>query len=201
MATIELFFDLSSPYSYLAATQIEAVARRAQAKTRWAPMVLGAVFQSAGSAMPMSVPAKAQWMMSDLARWADYYKVPFTMPAVFPLNAMTTHRAILVAARDAGEAQGKALALAAYNALWGEGRDVSQAEVISDLASELGLDGDAIVAATQDADIKAQLRQNTEEAVARGAFGAPTIFVGESMFWGNDRLHFVEAAAAQAASR
>ncbi len=201
MATIELFFDLSSPYSYLAATQVEAVARRAQAKTRWVPMVLGAVFQSAGSVMPMSVPAKAQWMMSDLARWAAYYKVPFTMPDVFPLNAMTTHRAILVAARDAGEAQGKALAMAAFSALWGEGRDVSQGEVISDLASELGLDGDAIVAATQDADIKAQLRKNTEEAVARGAFGAPTIFVGESMFWGNDRLHFVEAAAAQAASR
>ncbi len=190
--TVELFFDIGSPYSYLAATQIEAVAAGTGARVRWRPFLLGAVFKATGNEMPARVAAKARWMLDDIARWAKRYGVPFKMSTRFPLNTLRTERALAAAARIAGEEVVGPFALTLFRAYWVDDKDVSSDDEIRAAATAVRLDADAVIAATDAQETKDLLRANTDEAVRRGAFGAPTIFVGDAMFWGNDRLDLVE---------
>lgn len=194
MARVDFFFDLSSPYSYLAATQIEAVAARAGAEVAWRPMVLGAVFKATGNAMPAHVAAKAKYMFDDLARWAEQYGVPFRFSSRFPLNTIKAMRLVV-----AVEAEGKAgpLARALFDAMWVDDRDVTDDATLRAAADAAGVDAAKALAAVETPAVKDRLRANTDEAVARGAFGAPAIFVGDQLFWGNDRLHHVERALAR----
>jgi 2-hydroxychromene-2-carboxylate isomerase len=184
---LELFFDLSSPYSYLAATQVEALAARTKAELAWRPMVLHAVHKATGNDMPARVAAKALWMWRDLNRWAEQYGVPFKMSSHFPANTVNAMRLVLVA-----DEQGKAgtVALACFRAMWVDDRSLADEEVLRQIAAPYGID----LAAIARQEIKDRLRANTDEAIARGAFGAPVLFVGDELFWGNDRLHHVEKA-------
>jgi 2-hydroxychromene-2-carboxylate isomerase len=194
MKRIDFFFDLSSPYSYLASTQIGAIAGKHGVELRWRPMVLAAVFKAVGNDMPARVAPKARWMLRDLTRWAAQYGVPFQFTTRFPVNAISAERLVIAA-----DAQGKAgaAAAAAFRAVWVDDLDLGSEAVLRQIAAAAGMEGDAL-AALQSQAVKDQLRANTDEAIARGAFGAPAIFVvrddGEELFWGNDRLHFVEAA-------
>lgn len=192
---IEFFWDVASPYTYLASTQLDALAAQIGAELRYRPFLLGGVFKATGNAMPALVPARASYMIEDLRRWAKHYDVPMKSPVAevtFPLTGALQMRAAYAATR-AGD--GKKVCHALMKAYWGEGQDVSQAEVLEAALSAAGLDGAALVAAASDAGVKAALREASDEAVERGAFGAPTIFVGEQMFFGNDRLEFVKQAA------
>jgi 2-hydroxychromene-2-carboxylate isomerase len=191
---VDFFFDLSSPYSYMAATQLDGLAARTGAQVDWRPMVLGAVFKETGNRMPATVAAKASYMVQDLGRWARQYGVGFRMTSRFPVNAIRAMRLVLVAAR-AGQAS--AAALAAFRALWVDDRDITADAELRAIAATVGLAPDAALAAIEEPAIKDQLRANTDEAIRRGAFGAPALFVGEELFWGNDRLHHVEAALAR----
>jgi len=193
MKTVEFFFDLSSPYSYLASTRIDALAARVGAELRWRPFVLGAVFKATGNVMPASNPAKARYMFDDLHRWARRYGVPFRFTSRFPVNALRTERLILVAERAAA-ARGPALARAAFHALWVDDRDITDDAVLAELAAGAGLDPAAALPAIDAPEIKQKLRDQTDEAVRRGAFGAPTFFVGDQLYVGNDRLDFVAEA-------
>ena len=186
--TIEFFWEPGSPYTYLAATQVERVAAQAGAKVIWKPFLLGKVFESRGMKMPASIPAKASYMFKDLARWAQMYQVPLTMPAVFPVSSLIASRAAIAASQLGHEAAAAKTILHTY---WGEGLDISQPEVLSAAFTKAGLDAAAIFARAQEQSVKDQLKENTEEALKRGVFGAPTIFVGDAMFWGNDRLEQV----------
>jgi 2-hydroxychromene-2-carboxylate isomerase len=191
MREIELFFDIGSSYSYLAATQMSSVAARAKTPVRWRPFLLGAVFKAAGNDLPIKVPAKARWMFSDMQAWAAHYKVPFKMPARFPLMTLRTQR--FLAAVEGGQPDRvEAVALALFRAYWAEGEDVTTDPVLAAAARGVGLDADALVAAIDAPETKDRLRATTDEAVRRGAFGAPTLFVGDVMFWGNDRLPLLE---------
>lgn len=183
--TIEFFWEPGSPYTYLAATQIEALARETQARVEWKPFLLGKVFEARGTRLPASIPAKAQYMFKDLRRWAEQYQVPLSFPSVFPVHSLLASR-VAVAAQEQG--QEAVAALAILGAYWGRGQDISQEPVLLAALNDAGLDGAALLARTQDAAVKERLKQHTEEALARGVFGAPTMFVGEAMFWGNDRL-------------
>lgn len=189
MKKVEFFFDLSSPYSYLAATQMPALAERTGATVAWRPMVLGAVFKTVGNDMPARVPPKARWMMQDLPRWAEHYGVPFKMSSHFPLNTIKAMRLILV-----DDAKAAAVARAGFAAMWAEDRDITAEAELRRIAEQGGLDAATALAAIESPAVKDRLRANTDEAVSRGAFGAPTFVVGEELFWGNDRLPFVEAA-------
>ncbi len=189
MKKVEFFFDLSSPYSYLAATQLKSIAARHGAEIAWKPMVLGAVFKTVGNDMPARVPHKARWMGNDLQRWADHYGVPWRWSSHFPLNTIKAMRLVLVDDLKAGD-----VTLAAFAAMWAEDRDITTPEELARIAERGGLDAAAALAAIETPAIKDRLRANTDEAIARGAFGAPTMFVGDEMHWGNDRLQFVEAA-------
>ena len=196
MKRIDFFFDLSSPYSYMAATQIGPIAERHGAELRWRPIVLGAVFKAVGNDMPARVAAKAKFMMSDLTHWSAHYGVPFKFTTRFPVNGIAPMRLIVAA-----EAEGKAAAAAraAFDALWVDDRDITSDGELRQIAAAAKLDVERVMGAYQSQPVKDQLRANTDDAIARGVFGAPTFIVtrdgaDDQLFWGNDRLQFLEDA-------
>jgi len=192
-ASFDFFYDLGSPYSYLAATQLRRISERTGARSRLYPITLGGVRKVTGHQMP---PAQQlAYMRQDTARWAQRYGVAMQMPEKFPISTILPLRATVAAARSGeGERAMKAL----FHAFWGEGEDISDPAVVERVLGEAGLDGKRLVAMAAEQDVKDELRKNTDLALARGVFGVPTIFVGERSFWGNDRLEFVESALRQA---
>ncbi|MGH8530546.1 MAG: 2-hydroxychromene-2-carboxylate isomerase [Nevskiales bacterium] len=188
--TIELFWDCGSPYTYLASTQIEQLAQECGADLRWRPFLLGGAFQATGNRMPAAIPAKGKYLFDDVKLWAKFYGVAFRFPDQFPINTLAAQRAGVAADRMG---KGAAFAKRVMRAHFGEGRDVSQPDELKACAVDVGLDAEALLAQTQEQAVKDELKSNTEEAVRRGAFGAPTFFVGEQMFWGNDRLDLMRA--------
>ena len=189
MPTLEFFYDFVSPYSYLASTRVEEVARRAGAELRWRPFLLGGVLRSADNKAPADTPAKYRHVKVDADRWARRLGVPLSFPVVHPFSAVLAMRCALAA-----EERGQLVPFtrAAFRAVWVDGRDLASGEVLGEVADTIGLDGAALMAAVPR--FKDALLRQTQEAVERGAFGAPTFFVGDEMFVGNDRLDFVEEA-------
>jgi len=194
--TLEFFFDYSSPYSYLACEQVEALIQRTGAELRWRPFLLGAVFKATGNVPPITSPSKGMYLAKDLQDWTHYLGLPpFRMPDDFPINSLKVNRLGLVAAE-----QGRIVPFskAAFRAAFVHGKNVNDPAVLAELARAAELDPDKALARLENQEIKDALRRNTEEAVSRGAFGAPTFFVGDRMFFGNDRLMFVERALQEA---
>ncbi|HLU67277.1 MAG TPA: 2-hydroxychromene-2-carboxylate isomerase [Kofleriaceae bacterium] len=195
---IQFWYDFSSPFSYLAATQAQAVADRAGAALEWRPMLLGAVFRDSGTAnvplLAMS-ESKRRWVASDLKLWASWWGVPFRFASKFPQKTVTALRLALLAGDRIAE-----LSLAMFRAMWASGQDLEDPAVLRAVVDRLGLDGEAMLARTQDPEVKQRLIDSTGEAVRRGIFGAPTFVVArggaEMLFWGQDRLGLVERAAA-----
>ena len=165
------------------------MAARAGAAVRWRPFLLGGVFKATGNRAPLETPAKGRHMLTDLARWSHRLGVSLRFPGTFPFPTVLALRCALAA-----EGQGKLVPFsqAVFRAAWAEEQDIASPEVLAGLADDVGLDGAALVAAAPG--FKEALARQTAEAVERGAFGAPTFFVGEELFVGNDRLDFVEAA-------
>ncbi len=194
---IELFFDIGSSYSYLAATQMDALGARTNVPVRWRPFLLGGVFKATGNDMPARLPAKAKWMIHDMTLWAHHYGIPFKVPSRFPLITLRTQRALAAAERLAGSAAIPAFASALFRAYWAEDQDVTTDAVIGAAARSANLDAAAIVAAIDAPETKELLRATTEEAVRRCAFGAPAMFVGDALFWGNDRIPLLESYLAR----
>lgn len=196
MASIEFFFDIGSPYSYLASTQLPALEQRHHAHTlTWRPFLLGAVHKATHNhSMEHGGQARTRYQLKDLEDWARFYNVPFRMSSHFPLFTLTPQRVLTAALTELGEAPMRTLAGALFSAYWVDDRNITQPEVILDLTAGLDLDGEALLTATADPRIKNALRATTDEAVERGAFGAPTFFIGETMFFGNDRLPLLEHA-------
>jgi 2-hydroxychromene-2-carboxylate isomerase len=190
--TLELFYDFGSPYSYLASTQVEAVCQRHGAVLAWRPMLLGGLFKAVGSVAPaLAVAAKMPYLMVDLQRWADHYGIPIAMNPNFPMNSLTAMR-MAVAADERGHQV--PFLKRVFAAAWAEGADIGDPATLVRLADEAGAPGAALLERASAGHVKEGLKANTEEAVRRGAFGAPTFFVGDEMFFGNDRLSFVEKA-------
>jgi 2-hydroxychromene-2-carboxylate isomerase len=191
MKRVEFFYDYTSTYSYLAHREIERVADATGAELVFRPMVLGFVFKATGNSMPAAVPAKGAYMMRDVARWARRLGLPFQIPSVFPVNSIRALRGAVAALQDG---LFPAYHHAVMEAYWGHGKDIGDRDVLVAVADGAGLDGERLMARTEDPSVKEQLKANTDEAVSRGVFGAPTFFVGDEMFWGNDRIDFVEEA-------
>ncbi|MFP6626574.1 MAG: 2-hydroxychromene-2-carboxylate isomerase [Deltaproteobacteria bacterium] len=189
-ATLEFFFDYGSPTTYLADTQIEALAERSGAKLVYRPMLLGGVFKATGNRSPVEVPAKGVYMGADMARFAKRYGVPMNMNPFFPVNTLPLMRGAVVAQHDGFFA---AYQKAMFRAMWVDEKDMNDPAVIGEVVSAAGIDVTSLLKRTGEQDIKDELKATTEEAVNRGAFGAPTFFVGDEMFFGQDRLEFVEA--------
>ncbi|MES2918535.1 MAG: 2-hydroxychromene-2-carboxylate isomerase [Pseudomonadota bacterium] len=179
---VEFFFDVVSPYSYLAALQVGKL--EALAPVVWRPFLIGGVFKLSGNTMPAANPAKGQYMFKDLQRLFDYLGEAHQFPSAFPVNSLTAMRALTAAAPE----QVPTLALRLFKAYWAEDRNIADPEVLKELL------GEELVAATADEAVKDKLKAVTEEAANRGAFGAPTFFVGDDMYFGEDRLFLIEHA-------
>ena len=194
--TIEYFFDFGSPTSYLAWTQLPKIAAEAGAEIAWRPMLLGGVFKATGNASPVSVPAKGRWMNSDIPRWAKRYGVPFRFNPHFPINTLTLMR-IATGLQMRRTADFDRYVDVVHRAMWETPVNLGDTAVLGSTLAAAGFDADAFAALAADPDVKAKLVATTEEAVARGVFGAPTFFVGEAMHFGQDRLDFVREALAR----
>ena len=190
---LEYFFDFGSPTSYLAWTQLPRLLADTGAELVWRPMLLGGVFKATGNASPVSVPAKGRWMNADIVRWAARYGVPFRFNPHFPINTLTLMRgATGMQMRRPGDFDRYVAVV--YRAMWEAPANLGDPEVLAATLAAAGFDVEAFMAAVGDPEVKARLAATTEEAVARGVFGAPTFFVGEAMFFGQDRLDFVREA-------
>jgi 2-hydroxychromene-2-carboxylate isomerase len=189
--TLEFYFDYGSPYSYLADTQVEAIAKRAGAQLVRKPMLLGGVFKSTGNQSPAELPAKSKWSAFDMPMWARYYGVPFNRNPHFPVNTLALMRGAAAAQIDgAFEKYHPAM----FKAMWVDGRNLNDIKEVAAVLTTAGLDANKFGHRIQDQDVKDRLKSTTDDAVARGVFGAPTMFVDDKMFFGNDRLPFVEMA-------
>jgi len=189
---IEFYFDFSSPYSYLASEEIEALAERHGRELEWRPTLLGAVFKASGGApLTESYGPKARYSTRDFGRSAAFIGVPYRHPSVFPIGAVAAARAVLWLQREQPQ-QVSPFIHAVFRAFFVSDRNVGDPAVVMELARALGLDARQFAAGIQDEAIKSALREQVEQSIARGVFGAPTIFVDGEMFWGHDRLAQVE---------
>ncbi len=191
---VEFYFDVGSPASYLAWTQIAQLAERHGAEVVYQPMLLGGVFKATGNASPASVPAKGRYTRIDFERFARRYQVPFAQNPFFPINTMQLMRGA-VALLDGDQFQPYVDAV--FRAIWVEGQNMGDPDVVARVLGGQGFDVAGLLQQINDPAVKERLRQITERAIERGVFGAPTFFVGDEMFFGQDRLDFVEAALAE----
>ncbi|MFZ6180601.1 2-hydroxychromene-2-carboxylate isomerase [Nannocystis pusilla] len=188
---LEFWFDFSCPFAYVASTQVEQLAQRTGAELDLRPMLLGGVFKARGTPQNLAAtlnPAKARHNLDDIRRAAQRAGVPLRMPPNHPMRTVEALRCVLAA--------GLSLPLIhrIYRAYWDENADIADREVLARALADVGLDAAAILARAESPEIKDELRRRTDEAVARGVFGVPTYFVGDELFWGQDRADMVEAA-------
>ena len=189
--SVEFFFDVGSPTVYLAATQLSKIAGRHGATVLWRPFLLGGVFKATGNVSPATVPAKSRYMDDDLERFARRYEVPFLFNPFFPVNTLALMRGA-VAYQQQGRLDQYIEAI--FSAMWVTGKNMNEPTIVAEVLDTIGIGAQEFLVAIAAQDVKDKLKSNTEEAVERGAFGAPTFFVGDEMFFGQDRLDFVEAA-------
>ncbi|MCY1407336.1 2-hydroxychromene-2-carboxylate isomerase [compost metagenome] len=193
--TVEFFFDFGSPTSYLAYTQLPKICAETGANLVYRPILLGGIFQATGNASPVEIPAKGRYMLADMQRFAARYGVPLKMNPAFPLNTLLLMRGA-VAMQLRQPERFAAYVEAIYRAMWVDQRNLGDPAELGAVLAAAGFDPEELLALTAEPEIKEALKSATEEAVRRGAFGAPTMFVGERMFFGQDRLDFVREALA-----
>jgi 2-hydroxychromene-2-carboxylate isomerase len=192
--SFEFFFDFGSPASYLAWTQLPRIAEQAGAQIHWRPMLLGAVFKATGNMPPISVPTKGRYMLQDLNRFAARYGVPLVFNPHFPLNSLPLMRGA-VAYLDTPRFD--AYMSAIFEAVWQQKKNLDKPEVLAEVLEAAGFDSAEFARLIDEDSVKQRLKANTEEAVERGVFGAPSIFVGDQQYFGQDRLDFVAEALAR----
>lgn len=194
---IEFFFDCSSPWTYLAFHNIQPLAAETKTAISWRPILVGGIFNSVNPSVYASrekpVPAKARYMLKDLNDWARASNLAIKMPpSVFPVNSVKAMRGCI-----ALEPEGKLVpfATAVFEAYWGGDQDISQDAVLATICERVGVDPAMFFAGIAEQAVKDQLKANTDEVIARGGFGSPTIFINKTdMYFGNDRLPLIRDA-------
>ncbi|HOZ27217.1 MAG TPA: 2-hydroxychromene-2-carboxylate isomerase [Hyphomonadaceae bacterium] len=191
---VEFFYDFTSPTAYLAWARLPAIAQRTSAKIIYRPMFLGGVMQTTGNRPPGTLPQKARWMAEDLQRWAKKYNTPYNLNPHFPMMTLMVQRA---AQEWVNRPDFDKYLAAIFNAAWRDSKNIADKAVLTEVLSAAGFSPEEFFAATENPANKEKLKATTDEAVARGVFGAPTFFVGDEMHFGQDRLDFVEEALAR----
>jgi 2-hydroxychromene-2-carboxylate isomerase len=188
---VEFYFDYGSPYSYVAHTRLPEMLRRAGGEARYKIMLLGGIFQSTGNASPAMNPLKWPNSQRDLQRYVGKYQVPFRRNPHFPVNTLKAMRGAIVA-----EAEGflPRYSDALFTAMWRQGEKIDEDAVLARVLTAAGIDAAHVLSRIAEDSVKQMLKSYTEAAVKRGVFGAPTFFVDDEMFFGQDRLDFVEDA-------
>ena len=190
---VEFLFDFGSPTAYLAYTQLPKIAAKCNARIIWRPILLGGVHKASGNVSPITVPAKGRWMFKDITRWAKHYGVAFEMNPHFPINTIALMRAAAGVQMKMPDDFLRFVDVM-YKAVWEKPRNMGEPSEVASVLREAGLDADAIFALAGEQPVKDMLKRNSDDAVERGVFGAPTFFVGKEMFFGQDRLAFVTEA-------
>lgn len=193
--SVEFYFDFGSPTSYLAYTQLPKICAETGAALVYRPVLLGGVFQATGNASPIAVPAKGRYTLIDMTRFARRYGVPMKMNPHFPINTLTLMRAATGVQLRQPE-RFEALLACVFKGMWVDALNLGDPAVLVPLLAEAGFDPQRLLALTAEQEVKDALKANTEAAIKRGMFGAPTFFVGDEMFFGQDRLDFVREALA-----
>jgi 2-hydroxychromene-2-carboxylate isomerase len=196
MARLEFFFDCSSPWTYLAFHRVEEVCRETGADLEWRPILVGGVFNAVNSSVyeqrEKPVPAKARYYAKDLRDWTRFYGLRIGQPPVFPVNSVKAMRGAFFALERGVLPQ---YARAVFESYWGDLQDISQDAVLHPIVARVGLPVDEFAARVAAPEYKAKLRASTDELIARGGYGSPTMFVdGDDMYFGNDRLVLVREA-------
>ena len=193
---IEFFFDCSSPWTWLAFHNVQPMARELGVEIRWRPVLVGGIFNSVNPSVyefrEHGVPAKQAYLRKDLQDWARLARLEIRFPpTVFPVNSVKAMRGCILL-----DDEGRLVpfAQAVFEAYWTHDRDISQDAVLADLCERIGVEPQGFLEGIARPAIKARLKANTDEVIARGGFGSPTIFVGDDMYFGNDRLALVREA-------
>lgn len=196
---LEIFFDCSSPWTYLAFSRVHDVIERTGAVVEWKPILVGGVFNAVNQDVyerrANPDPRKGKYYAKDLADWARFAGLKIGRPPVFPVNSVKAMRGALIALDD-----GKLVpyATAVFQAYWGDLLDISQPNILGPVAASVGYEPASFLKRIEEPALKDRLRANTDELIARGGFGSPTMFVdGDDMYFGNDRLPLLEAALAR----
>jgi 2-hydroxychromene-2-carboxylate isomerase len=188
--TVEFYFDLGSPATYLAYTQLPKICEQTGSHLTYIPILLGAVFKATGNASPATVPAKGRYMFQDLDRYARRYGVPLKFNPHFPINTLMLMRAVTGMQLRYPE-RFAAFIDCLFKALWVDGLSLDEPAIVATVLARNGFDPNQVLALTADEQIKAALKDNTDKAVQRGVFGAPSMFVDNQLYFGQDRLDFV----------
>jgi 2-hydroxychromene-2-carboxylate isomerase len=191
LAPVEFYFDFTSPYGYLASEKIDDLAARYDRRVKWRPFLMGVALKATGAGILTQVPLKGEYALRDFARSARFLEVPFMQPANFPLATVQAARAYYWL-HDQDEATARAFAHSVYRGYFIDGRDISDLDVVLELAARHGADRATLTAALNDAPLKERLKAECAAAIARGVFGSPIIIVDGEPFFGADRLPQVE---------
>ena len=188
---IEFYFDFSSPYGYLASERIDAIAARHGRDVTWRPYLMGVAMKTTGSTPLVNRPMVGAYSRRDMARSARRLDLPLTLPEPFPIATVAACRAVYWRERN-GAAAAKTLARALYRAYFVDGRNISEPDVVADVAAGTGADRDAVLAGIAEPAVKDRLKEVTGAAIERGVFGSPFFMVGDEPFWGHDRMDEVD---------
>lgn len=193
--SVDFYYDFSSPNAYFAALLLPGVAERTGAQINYKPVLLGGIFKTLGTppAPGMSTPQKATAARDDMNRWSKKYEIPFKFPSTFPMNTVKALRLALAISEVAAADHAK-WCEAAFKAYWVDDQNISDEAVLTELLKNNGFDVEALLKRITEPELKDKLKAETQAAVERQVFGAPTMFVGEELFFGKDRLDFVEDA-------
>jgi 2-hydroxychromene-2-carboxylate isomerase len=203
---LEFYFDISSPWTYLAFHNVQPMARDLGVPIRWKPILVGGIFNTVNPSVyefrKHGAPGKHRYLVKDLGDWARHTGLEIRFPpSIFPINSVKAMRACVVLLEDAGgdDAPMTRFARKAFEAYWARDEDISADGVLAAVCRDADVDAERVMAGIHAPAVKDRLRQNTDELIARGGFGSPTMFVGgDDMYFGNDRLHFVREALTRA---
>jgi len=193
MKTFDFYYDFGSLAAYLAHTQLPKMCAETGASANLLPMLLGGVFQATGNVSPMTVPAKGRYAFMDFKRFADGYGVPLNMNPHFPIITTMLMR-MVTALQTKNDPRMQNFMDVVFQAIWVDSLNMNDPAIVGQVLTDAGFDSAALLAMANDQATKDQLKAVTTKAVERGVFGAPSFFVGEEMFWGQDRMEQVKAA-------
>ena len=193
MKSVEFYFDLGSPYSYLAYYRLLQIAEQQEIQVVYKPILLGGVFKATGNRSPIEVPVKGVYSILDMQRWAEYYQIQMQMNPHFPMNTLTLMR-ILTGVQLLHLEKFEQVLKLLFDAMFGTPQNLNEPTVLAEVLKPSGFSVEDIMSMVQSEVVKQKLITETEQAIQRGIFGAPTFFVGDEMYWGQDRLHLVEQA-------
>lgn len=189
---LDFYYDFGSPTTYLAHKRLGQLSKQYGLQVNYKPILLGGLFKGSGNTSPVTIPAKGKYMLeSDMPRFAKRYGVPLTFNPHFPINTLNLMRGAIAAERlDCADTYITVM----YDAVWVDGKNMGEPEVVAQTLTSAGLDAAAIMTLSQDPAVKTQLIDCTDAALALGLFGAPTMFMDGQMYFGQDRLDFIEEA-------